>query len=105
MSGGYGAISFARSAGATAALLVVLPATTAASDVELGRYLSAECVACHGGAKSTGTIPNIYGLAERSFVDVVKAYRDRKLANAVMQNIASRLTDEEIEALAAYFAG
>ena len=35
---------------------------------------------------------------------MIKAYRDKRLNNAVMQNIAGRLKDEEIEALAAYFA-
>jgi cytochrome c553 len=34
----------------------------------------------------------------------MKAYRDRKLPNAVMQNIASRLSDEDIAALALFFA-
>jgi cytochrome c553 len=80
----------------------------AAPDVELGRYLAAECVTCHGAASvahaSTSTIPNIYGLPEQTLVEAVKAYRDKKLANAVMQSIAGRLKDEEIEALAAYFA-
>lgn len=85
-------------------LLAASTAAPAAPDVELGRYLSAECVTCHGGASATSMIPNIYGLAEQTFVEVVKAYRDKKLANVVMQNIAGRLRDEEIEALAAYFA-
>jgi cytochrome c553 len=88
---------------AALALLAVLPAL-AAPDIELGRHLSAECVTCHRGASAKSTIPNIYGLAEKTFVDVVKAYREKRLNNAVMQNIASRLKDEEIEALAAYFA-
>ena len=43
-------------------------------------------------------------MAETTFVEVIKAYRDKRLNNAVMQNIAGRLKDEEIEALAAYFA-
>ena len=85
-------------------LFAAVGAASAAPDVELGRYLSAECVTCHGGASATSTIPNIYGLAEQTFVEMVKAYRDKKLANAVMQNIAGRLKDQEIEALAAYFA-
>ena len=41
---------------------------------------------------------------EQTLREVVKAYRDKRLANAVMQNIAGRLKDDEIEALAAYFA-
>ena len=88
-----------------AAVLLVTPALTHASpDIELGRYLSSECVTCHRGATAKSTIPNIYGIAEKTFVEVVKAYRDKKLDNAVMQNIAGRLKDDEIEALAAYFA-
>jgi cytochrome c553 len=98
-----------RGARAAAAfgLLALLPASGpahAAPDIELGRYLSSECVTCHRSATATSTIPNIYGLAEHTFVEVIKAYRERRLNNAVMQNIASRLKDDEIEALAAYFA-
>jgi cytochrome c len=78
--------------------------TPAAPDIELGRYLSAECVTCHRGGTVRSAIPNIYGLSEGAFAEVLKAYRDKRLNNAVMQNIAGRLKDEEIEALAAYFA-
>lgn len=86
---------------------VPLPAS-GAPDLELGRYLSAECVTCHGAAGSAhapaSAIPNIYGRAEQTLVEAVKAYRDKTRANAVMQSVAGRLKDEEIEALAAYFA-
>jgi cytochrome c553 len=43
-------------------------------------------------------------MAEARLAGVLKAYRDRELPNPVMQNVASRLTDEEIAALARYFA-
>jgi len=86
-----------------ATLLLMRPAS-AAPDVELGRYLSRECVTCHRSATATSTIPNIFGMAEKTFAEVVKAYREKRLNNAVMQNIAERLKDDEIEALAAYFA-
>ena len=35
---------------------------------------------------------------------LVKAYRDKQLPSEVMQTIAGRLKDDEIEALAHYFA-
>lgn len=73
------------------------------ADAEFGRYLSTECLTCHGVAKPGDTIPNIYGHPESAFVEVIKAYRDKRLPNEVMQTIASRLKDDEIEALAAYF--
>ena len=76
----------------------------AAPDLELGRYLAQECMTCHRSATGGSTIPNIFGMAEKTFADVIRAYRDKRLGNAVMQNIAERLKDDEIEALAAYFA-
>jgi cytochrome c553 len=75
-----------------------------AADVELGRYLSSECMTCHGNARAGDTIPDIFGLAETTFAEVVKGYRDKRMSNQVMQQIAGRLSDEEIAALAAYFA-
>ena len=75
----------------------------AAPDIALGRYLSGECVTCHRTATATTTIPNIFGMAAATMTEAIKAYRDKRLDNAVMQGIAGRLKDDEIEALAAYF--
>jgi len=74
------------------------------ADVELGRYLSSECMTCHGAAKAGSTIPNIIGLSETHFSEVIRAYRAKALPNPVMQSIASRLNDDDIAALAAFFA-
>lgn len=74
-----------------------------AADVEYGRYLSSECITCHGNAVHAA-IPDITGMAETTFTEVVKAYREKRMVNPVMQSVASRLSDEEIAALAAYFA-
>lgn len=86
----------------TALGLLGSPASSA--DVEYGRHLSSECTTCHGASKSDSTIPDIHGLGEAHFVEVLRAYRAKALPNPVMQNIAVRLGDEEISALAAYFA-
>jgi cytochrome c553 len=97
---GAGAAAFAASCVVTAAG----GSAGRAADVELGRYLASECITCHGVAKATDTIPEIHGMAETTFAEVVKAYREKRLQNQVMQNVAMRLKDEEIAALAAYFA-
>jgi cytochrome c553 len=86
------------------AVALSLSTATARPDIELGRYLAAECLTCHRTATATSTIPNIFGMAAPRFMTLIKAYRDKQLPNPVMQNIASRLKDEDIEALAAYFA-
>lgn len=85
-------------------LSTAAPSAVLGADVEFGRYLSSECMTCHGTAKADSTIPSIFGLGEAHFVEVIRAYRVRALPNPVMQTIAGRLSDEEIAALAAYFA-
>jgi cytochrome c553 len=87
-----------------AILLAADGRAVAAVDLELGRHLATECMACHRTAGAGGTIPNIFGMDEASFAAILKAYRDKRRPNPVMQSIASRLTDEEIAALARYFA-
>ena len=73
-------------------------------DLEFGRYLATECLTCHRSATVGGAIPNIFGMAEPRFIVLVKAYRDKQLPNPVMQSVASRLKDDDIDALAHYFA-
>ena len=93
-------------AAASAAILSMTAAApvAAAADVELGRYLASECMTCHRGATASTTIPNIFGRAEQELTHIIRAYRDRQLPNPVMQTVASRLKDDEIDALAHYFA-
>lgn len=87
----------------SALFVVVGPAIGRGADLELGRYLATECMTCHGVAKANSTIPNIFALGEVHFVEVIKAYRMKALPNPVMQSAASRLSDEDIAALAAFF--
>ena len=93
-----------RSAAVAGAIQTFTTGAAVAADVELGRYLASECMTCHRAATETSTIPAIFGLTELHVTEVMKAYRDKSLPNPVMQTIASRLSDEEIAALALYFA-
>jgi len=88
-----------------ASLLAIAIGATAShgADAELGRYLSAECMTCHGTATRDTTIPNIFGLDQAHFAEVLKAYRAKSLPNPVMQTVAGRLNDDDIAALALYF--
>jgi cytochrome c len=91
-------------AGTLAAVLTAATALHAGPDIELGRYLATDCLTCHRPGAGGGAIPNINGMAEDRFTVLLTAYREKRLSNPVMQNVAQRLTDEEIAALAAYFA-
>lgn len=93
-----------RRAAVIVGLFTMCGAPASAADTELGRYLSSECMTCHGAAQAQGAIPDIFGMPESRFADRLKAYRDKRLDNEAMQTVAARLRDEDIAALAAYFA-
>lgn len=76
----------------------------ASGDLEYGEYLSSECVTCHQAKDTDAQIPVINGMDAEGFVGIMELYRSEELENPTMRTIAKRLTDEDISALAAYFA-
>ena len=76
----------------------------AGADLELGRYLASECMTCHRAQTTASSIPNLSQVPQSHFLEVIKAYRDKELPNPAMQNVASRLSDDDIESLALYFS-
>ncbi len=73
-------------------------------DPEYGAYLASECTSCHRADGAVEGIPAIVHWYEPDFVDAMNAYKSGGRAHPVMNMIAARLGDEEIAALAAYFA-
>jgi cytochrome c553 len=81
----------------------------AAGDAARGKEFAAPCVICHGadGIAQMKTFPNLAGQNAEYMESAIKAYRDgeRTGANAAqMIPMAKQLNDEQIAALAAYFA-
>lgn len=74
-------------------------------DAEYGEYLSNECTTCHRADGADEGIPSIVLWPEEDFVVAMHAYKSKNREHPVMNMIAGRLGDEEIAALAAYFAG
>ena len=72
-------------------------------DRDYGAYLAGECTTCHRTDGSSAGIPPIIGMESADFVAALQAYRQKDRDHPGMQVIASRLGDEEIAALAAYF--
>jgi cytochrome c len=85
---------------------VVVPLEVLAleGDAAWGEYLSGDCVSCHNAASVSSGVAPIGGWNTSKFVTVMHQYRLRALPNEAMQLQAMRLSDEEIAALAAYFA-
>ena len=73
-------------------------------DVAYGEYLANECVGCHQLDGQSGGVPSITGWHPEPFITFMFEYRLGSRPNQTMVNIARRLSDEEIVALAAYFA-
>ncbi len=74
-------------------------------DPAFGEYLAGECVTCHQAAGGDDGIPSITGWPVEDFVVALHAYRQKLRPHPVMQMVTSRLSDEEIAALASYFNG
>lgn len=84
--------------------LVLDPAILAIrGDPAYGEYLAGECTICHQRDGSAEGIPSITGWPVDDFVIAMHAYKKNIRINPAMNMMASRLSDEEIAALAAYF--
>ncbi len=73
-------------------------------DPEYGQYLSSDCVTCHQVNGNDQGIPSITRWPEEDFVVAMHAYKAKLRPHPVMQMMAGRLSNDEIAALAAYFA-
>lgn len=81
--------------------------TAAAADSQAGRQLSqATCAACHGvnGIGIIALYPNLAGQKSEYLVAQLRAFRDGNRTNPIMSPMATRLSDADIENLAAYYS-
>lgn len=72
-------------------------------DIPYGEFLASGCVGCHLLNGQTAGVPAITGWPREPFITAMFEYRLGSRPNTTMVNVSSRLTDEEIVALAAYF--
>ena len=80
------------------------PKVLVTGDPEYGEYLSSQCVTCHQADGSDDGIPSIKGLRPENFYTAMRAYKTKERSNQVMQVVAAALDEEQMAALAAYFA-
>jgi cytochrome c553 len=92
--------------GAAAAPSALAQATTApVPDLRAAAYLAANCANCHGTAgRSTGALPSLAGLPAANIERAMRDFRDGKRSATLMHQLAKGYTDEQIAAMAAYFA-
>jgi len=77
-----------------------------AADLAAGEQKAAMCLACHGPKGKSGNAQWPHLAAQQSIyiINQLKAYKAGSRDNPMMQSIASGLTDDDINNLAAYFA-
>jgi sulfide dehydrogenase cytochrome subunit len=91
-----------------AALLVI--AMTASSAVcaqdSAARSMAAACAICHGtdGRAVTQDLVPLAGLPREHIASQMRAFRDGQRPATVMHQIAKGYTDQQIDAMAAWFA-
>jgi cytochrome c len=100
MSGRYGRLA----ARALALAVYAATPTLAAADVEYGAYLAQDCSSCHQKNINSTGIPEIAGLPRDYFISALRAYKEGQRDHSTMQMIARSLDDEQVKALAAYYA-
>ena len=81
------------------------PASAQNTDPNLGRNLAAACANCHGtnGLSQQG-MPNLAGQQRTYFIQQMQDFRAGRRAATIMHQIAKGYSDEQIDALAAYFS-
>ncbi len=82
-----------------------LPAA-AAGNPAAGKSKSTVCASCHGadGNSPTPAFPKLAGQNDDYLMHALKAYRSKTRVNAIMNDQAAKLSDEDIADLAAYFS-
>jgi cytochrome subunit of sulfide dehydrogenase len=69
------------------------------------KVIASTCFICHGpNGKSSSAIPSLAGQDKDYFITAMKEFREGKRDATVMKKYALGYTDEEYEAMGAYFA-
>lgn len=71
-----------------------------------GEMLGDACAGCHGtdGASHGPATPSIAGISSEYFIEAMKAYKAGERPATIMNRIAKGYTDDEIKAMAGFFA-
>jgi cytochrome c553 len=86
--------------------VTMFPGAAMAVDNADLQNLVAQCAACHGseGIAKDVEIPNLAGQHDRYLAEQLRNFRSGKRPHKEMRYMSRHITDEEIDALAQYYA-
>ena len=86
-------------------LLLLTNVAVAAGDAAAGKEKASTCTSCHGvDGQGTDDKTKISGLSVGKFKEAMQAYKSGERKNAMMEMFAKKLSDQDVEDLAAYYA-
>lgn len=85
---------------------VALTSTHAADAIPPGARLAASCTGCHGtnGSTQGNALPPLASQAKEQLLTALKDFKSGKRPATIMTQLTKGYTDEQLEALASYFA-
>ena len=87
------------------ALFGIVGTSQAAGDPAAGKAKAGPCVGCHGAnGEGSSSNPALAGKSEDALVQALQEYKSGKRSNAIMKSLASKLSDQDMANLAAYYA-
>lgn len=91
---------------ACACLAAAMSCAQAADTIPTGARLAASCTGCHGtnGATQGNALPSLAGQPKEQLLAALKDFKSGKRPATIMSQLAKGYTDEQLEALASYFA-
>ncbi len=91
---------------AALSLLGIAINSYARGDIAAGKeQAAAACASCHGAnGEGKGSYPALAGMSEEDVEHALKDYKSGKRSNGVMKLYASKLSENQMENLGAYYA-
>jgi cytochrome subunit of sulfide dehydrogenase len=87
---------------ATVAMMLMVTSAALADDAPPG---AASCSGCHAANKSVATsVPRLIGEDAKHITEAIAEFRAGRRPTTIMDRIAKGFTDEEINAIAAWYA-
>jgi cytochrome c553 len=80
--------------------------SASAEDMAAGEQKAGSCVGCHGqnGHSSNALWPNLAAQQPAYLINQLKAFKSGNRSNAIMQSMATNLSNEDMDNLAAFFS-